>query len=206
MSGRSGKFVWGLAVVVSSVLVSGSAYAQSAVTPRVEVSALPGGATFFTERSGEPSFGSYAAAAAVTYNANRFVGIEAEVGGNIGVSQNINLSTGMKSVTPPHQLTFSGNVLGYVGGRDRRVVPYVTAGAGGLTLFDKAEVGVANTTTFFAGNAGGGLLAGITDRVSLRVDYRFIAVASKTDAPAFFGRDDRFGHRITAGLTVNFGQ
>lgn len=42
-----------------------------------------------------------------------------------------------------------------------------------------------------------------TGRWDLRADYRFQAVASKDDAPAFFGRDTRYGHRVYAAVVVN---
>lgn len=196
----------GLVLAVTSVLVSAPAYAQSATTPRVDVSVMPGGATIFTEKSGEPSFGTYAAVGTVTYVVSKFVGVEGEFGGNIGISQDIDFTTGTRSAKPAHSFTFGADLIGYVGGRDRRVVPYVTAGAGGLTLLDQTEVSVPNSTTFFTGNAGAGVLASLNDHWGVRVDYRFLAVKSKDDAPAFFGRGDRYGHRITAGLSYKFGK
>lgn len=79
-----------IVAVAISTLSAGTAAAQSAGTPQVEISILPGGATFFTEGdSGAPSFQTYAPTGSVTVNANRFVGIEAEVGGNIGLDQDL---------------------------------------------------------------------------------------------------------------------
>jgi hypothetical protein len=37
----------------------------------------------------------------------------------------------------------------------------------------------------------------------VRVGYRFIATQSKNDAPAFFGREMRYGHRIYGAVVVN---
>ena len=81
-------------------------------------------------------------------------------------------------------------------------MPYVTAGVGGLSLFEKASLGINGTETFFTSNVGGGVnwYAG---RWGLRGDYRFIAVQSKDDAPDFFGRENRYGHRIYGGVLLN---
>ena len=55
------------------------------------------------------------------------------------------------------------------------VVPYVTGGVGGLSLFEKASLGINDTETFLTGNVGGGV-KWYTGRWGLRGDYRFIAV------------------------------
>ena len=36
-----------------------------------------------------------------------------------------------------------------------------------------------------------------------RGDYRLIAVQWKDDAPAFFGRETRYGHRVYGGVILN---
>jgi hypothetical protein len=41
------------------------------------------------------------------------------------------------------------------------------------------------------------------NRWGLRGDYRFQITRSKDDAPAFFGRDTRYVHRVYAGLIIN---
>ena len=84
-------------------------------------------------------------------------------------------------------------------------MPYVTGGVGGLTLFERRALVVDDAETFLTGNVGGGVnwYAG---RWGLRGDYRFIAVQSKDDAPAFFGQETRYGHRVYGGVLVNVGQ
>ncbi|MGE3508959.1 MAG: outer membrane protein [Vicinamibacterales bacterium] len=192
-----------MAVIVTT-LIAGTAHAQQADIPRVEIGILPAGATVFTEGdNGEPSFATYAVAGSVTVNANRFIGIEGEIGGNLGIEQDLDFPAGTVSAQPPHMLSYTGNVVIHPVGRDRGVAPYVTGGIGGLTLFERTEVGVADNTTFFAGTVGGGLKVDLTDGLGLRVDYRFIPVASQDDAPAFFGRGTRYGHRIAGGVTIN---
>ena len=59
-------------------------------------------------------------------------------------------------------------------------------------------------STFLIGNVGGGLKwCARNNRWGLRGDYRFVANRSKDDAPAFFGGDRRYIHRVYAGLIIN---
>jgi hypothetical protein len=169
---------------------------------RFEVTIIPGGATFFTEAtdSNSPSFGNYDLGGSATVNFNRFVGIEGEVSGLLGVSQSLDFVNGTVDAKTPHFLNYSGNVI--VSAGRGSVVPYATAGLGGLSLFERAEVGVNDTTTFLTSNVGGGI-KWYAGRWGLRGDYRFIAVQSKDDAPAFFGQDTRYGHRIYGGVILN---
>jgi len=37
-------------------------------------------------------------------------------------------------------------------------------------------------------------------------DYRFLIVRSDDDAPLFFGRETRYGHRVTGGLLIKVGR
>jgi hypothetical protein len=194
-----------LAVVVS---LAGASRAQaqareSAPGPRsVEVTIIPGGATFFTEASdtGGPSFGNYDLGGSVTVNFNRYVGIEGEISGLLGVSQSLDFASGTVDATTPHFLDYSGNVI--VSPGRGSVVPYATAGIGGLSLFEKASVGVPDTSTFLTTNVGGGV-KWYAGRWGLRGDYRFIAVQSQDDAPLFFGQETRYGHRVYGGVILN---
>ena len=197
---------WFAAVAVVAFLGVSSAQAQSLEAGpgpgKVEVTIIPGGATFFTEASDTdgPSFGNYDLGGSVTYNFNRFVGVEGEVSGLIGVSQSLDFAAGTLNATTPHFLNYSGNVI--VSPGRGSVVPYATAGIGGLSLFEKAEVGVADTSTFLTTNVGGGV-KWYAGRWGLRGDYRFIAVQSQDDAPAFVGQENRYGHRVYGGVILN---
>ena len=168
----------------------------------LEVTIFPGGATFFTEASdsNSPSFGNYDLGGSATVNFNRYVGIEGEVSGLLGVSQSLDFVNGAVDVKTPHFLNYSGNVI--VSAGRGSVVPYATAGLGGLSLFERAEVGVNDTNTFLTSNVGGGV-KWYAGRWGLRGDYRFIAVQSKDDAPVFFGQETRYGHRIYGGVILN---
>jgi hypothetical protein len=84
------------------------------------------------------------------------------------------------------------------------VVPYATGGGGGLTMFERPELGVRQDETFLTGNVGGGVKwYAPNKRWGLRGDYRFIVTQSKDDAPAFFGQDTRYGHRVYGGVIIN---
>ena len=86
----------------------------------------------------------------------------------------------------------------------RTTAPYVTGGVGGLTVFNQLAVGIAQNQTFLTGNVGGGVkwLYG-SGRWGLRGDYRFVAVHADDQAPSFFGRETRYGHRIYGGVVIN---
>jgi len=180
-------------------------YAQDAVPGpgAVVVTIIPGGTTFFTEgkEKNEPSFKNYGLGGGVEVNFNRYVGVEGEVTGALGITQNLNFTSFTSNQKTPNLLNYSGNVVVSAANRSS-IVPYVTAGIGGLTLFDKATLGVTNTDTFLTGNVGGGV-KWFTGRWGLRGDYRFVTVKSRNDAPNFFGQETRYGHRVYGGLLFN---
>src|SRR5437773_8004707 len=200
---------WIAAVLVAVGLVGArQAYAQDVVPGpgAVVVTIIPGGATFFTEGKDTkgPSFGNYDLGGAVTVNVNRFVGVEGEVSGALGIAQDLAFSSGTSNLKTPNLLNYSGNLVVSAPNKSS-VVPYVTGGVGGLSIFEKQTLGINGTETFFTSNVGGGLnwYAG---RWGLRGDYRFIAVKSKDDAPAFFGQETRYGHRVYGGVLLNVGR
>jgi len=194
-------------LAVVGVAGTGQAYAQesSAAGPGpVVVTIIPGGATFFTEGTDAkgPSFGNYDLGGSVAVNFNRYVGVEGEVSGALGVTQDLTLAGGTSNLKTPHLLNYSGNVVVSAANRSS-VVPYVTAGVGGLSAFKTESLGILDNETFFTSNVGGGVnwYAG---RWGLRGDYRFIALKSKDDAPAFFGSETRYGHRVYGGLLLTY--
>lgn len=197
-----------IAALLAVVTIGGTtnSFAQD-VAPgpgTVVVTIIPGGATFFTEADDNPqapSFGNYDLGGAVTVNFNRYLAVEGEVSGALGVSQTMQVGTFDFDGRSPHLLNYTGNLV-VSAPTGTSVVPYVTGGIGGLTLFERRPLAVNETDTFFTGNVGGGVnwYAG---RWGFRGDYRFIAVQSKDDAPAFFGQETRYGHRIYGGVLLN---
>lgn len=199
-----------IAVLLAAVTVAGAgqAYAQDAAPGPgvVEVTIIPGGATFFTEGKDNngPSFGNYDLGAGLTFNFNRYVGVEGEVSGALGIKQDLQFGGVTSNLRSPNLLNYSGNLVVSAPTRSG-VAPYVTGGVGGLSLFEKASLGINGTETFFTSNVGGGL-KWYHGRWGLRGDYRFVAVQSKDDAPAFFGQETRYGHRVYGGVLINAGR
>ena len=183
-------------------------YAQDAVPGpgAVVVTIIPGGTTFFNEgkETNEPSFKNYGLGGSVEVNFNRYVGVEGEVTGGLGITQDLQFTGATSNTKTPNLLNFSGNVV-VSAANHSSVVPYVTGGIGGLTLFEKASLGINNTDTFLTGNVGGGV-KWFNGRWGLRGDYRFIAVQSKDGAPGFFGQETRYGHRVYGGVLINAGR
>jgi hypothetical protein len=198
-----------IAILITLVGLAGTsqAYAQdnaAAAGPGVvELSIIPAGGVFFTEakNTNEPSFGNYDLGGALAVNFNRFVGIEGEVSGALGVSQQFQFGGTDIDRKTPNLLNYSGNVVVNAANRSS-VVPYVTGGIGGLSVFEKASLGVSRNETFLTGNVGGGV-KWYAGRWGLRGDYRFVGVQSKDEAPAFFGQDTRYGHRVYGAVMLN---
>src|SRR5688500_13356992 len=196
-------------LTVASIGVATPVFAQDAAPGpgKVVITIIPGGATFFTEAEDNPdgpSFGNYELGGSVTVNFNRYIGVEGEVSGAIGVSQSLQLGNSSFDERSPDLLNYSGNLVVSAPNRTS-VVPYLTGGVGGLTLFERRVLAVNDAETFLTGNVGGGV-AWHAGRWGLRGDYRFIAVQSKDDAPSFFGQEERYGHRIYAGVLLNVGR
>ena len=198
-----------IAVLIAAVGIVGAdrAFAQEAAPGpgTVAVTIIPGGATFFTESShGKcPGFGNYGLGAAVEVNFNRYLGVEGEVSGGLGVTQNLTQAGVTSNLKTPNLLNYSGNVVVHLA-NPTSLTPYVTGGVGGLTVFDTAVLGISQTDTFLTGNVGAGVKwFNRSGRWGVRGDYRFIAARSKDDAPSFFGQDTRYGNRVYGGVVIN---
>lgn len=199
--------------IVATLLGASSAYSQEvgAGAGRIEVSAFPGGGIFFTESANgtEPDFGNYALGASFTLNVNRWVGVEGEVGGGLGMRQNLTFNqVTFNEQKTPHMLGYTGNLVVNPAGSDHAFVPYATGGFGGLTMFNTSDVealGIPNNVTYYTGNVGGGLKWFSRHHVGVRGDYRFITVRNKDTAPLFFGQtENRYGHRVYGGIVLTY--
>ena len=201
-----------LAMAAAVLLAAAGAYAQERVggAGRVEIGAFPGGGMFFTKTSNgnEPAFGNYALGGSFTVNVNRFVGVEGEGGGTLGVHQAFTFNeTEYTNQRSPSTWTYQGNVVVNPGGSDRALVPYVTGGLGGLTLSrhrGAPELGITEYKNYLTGNMGGGLKYFATPHVGIRGDYRFFIVRNNDTAPLFFGNETRYGHRVQGGLIFTY--
>jgi hypothetical protein len=199
----SGKIA---ALIVAGVLFSvGGAYAQESQPGPgvVEVTYIPAGAAFFTSTNNSPSFGNYGFGTAVTFNVNRYLGVEGELGAMIATTSSLQFGNLNHNIKSPNMLNYQANlVVSLMAGH--AVVPYVTGGAGGLTLFERPELGILGDKTFLTGNVGGGVKwYAPNNRWGLRGDYRFGATKSDDKAPAFFGRETQYVHRAYGAVIIN---
>jgi hypothetical protein len=196
-----------LAFVLASFGIVDRAHAQEgpAGAGRAEITFIPAGAVLFTENTdvSAPSFSNYQVGGGVTYNINRFFGVEGEVTSSIGISQSLDFGYS-STVRTPDVLSYSGNVVVSLPSGSS-VVPYVTGGVGGLSLFSREAFGINETETLFATNVGGGV-KWYAGRWGLRGDYRFIAVPSKDEVSPFFGQEARYGHRVYGAVMLNVGR
>jgi opacity protein-like surface antigen len=93
----------------------------------VEVTVIPGGATFFTNGKGGSSFGNYNLGGALTYNINRIVGVEGEVVGSLGIAQDLQFGGLTSNTKSPNSLAYTGNVVLSLPTHSS-FVPYATGG------------------------------------------------------------------------------
>src|SRR5215217_8137190 len=106
-----------IAVLLAAVGLVGTsqAYAQDTVPGpgAVVVTIIPGGGTFFTEGKDTkgPSFGNYDLGAGVEVHVNRYVGVEGEVSGALGVAQDLQLGGQTSNLKSPNLLNYSGNLV-----------------------------------------------------------------------------------------------
>jgi opacity protein-like surface antigen len=192
-------------VLVGMLAGVGVARAQE-VNPgpgKVEVTYIPAGAAFFTSKGDSPSFGNYGFGTAAVVNVNRFIGVEGELGAMIATTSDLQFGDLPTSIKAPNVLNYTANAVisPWTG---HSVVPYGTAGVGGLTMFERPELGLTKDQTFLTGNFGGGVKwYAPNNRWGLRGDYRFVGTRSKDDAPEFFGRESRYAHRVYAAVIIN---
>ena len=199
-----------IVAVIATLAFAGRVSAQESA-PRVGsvvVTVIPASATFFTQsQSGkEPGFTNYAPAGDVEFYLSRYVGVEGEIGGGIGVSQQLQVASSTSHRASPSLVTYSGNVV-VTAPSNGALAPYLTIGTGGLTLLRASTLGIADTKTFFTGNVGAGVKwFNATSRWGVRADYRFIAVRADDEAPSFFGREARYANRAYGALLINVGR
>jgi hypothetical protein len=77
----------------------------------VEVTIIPGGATYFSGGDHGASFGNYTLGGALTYNINRIVGVEGEVSGSFSGLDSLQFGDLNSNQKAPSTLAYSGNVV-----------------------------------------------------------------------------------------------
>ena len=87
-----------------------------------------------------PSFGNYGFGTAVTFNLNRFIGIEGEVGAMIATTSDLQFGDLPSDIKAPNMLNYTANVVvsPWTG---HSFVPYAAGGVGGLTMFERPALG-----------------------------------------------------------------
>ena len=196
-----------IAIPVAAVLIVGAdrAYAQE-TTPGpgvLEATVIPGGVGFVQSKSASPSFGNYGLGTAVTYNINRIIGVEGDVAAMISTTSGMQFGDLNGHTKAPNFLNYNASAI-VTAARLGPSAIYAAGGIGGLTMFERADVGVTSDKTFLIGNAGGGVKwYAPNSRWGLRGDYRFMFTRASDDAPSFFGQDRRYVHRVYGGLIIN---
>ncbi len=201
-----------LTAIALVLLMAGTVYGQEGGlgAGRVEIGAFPGGGMLFMEsdNGAEPDFTNFAIGGSLTVNFNRWLGAEGEFGWMPGIRQRVSFNREtLDDQHTPCLLGYSGNLVVSPFGSDRELVPYATGGFGGFTILDTKDVanlGILEKTTYPAGTVGGGLKWFATRHVGLRGDYRFFMVRNNDDAPVFFGKENRYGHRVYGGLLLTY--
>jgi hypothetical protein len=199
-----------IVVLLAGMAGAGPASAQESAphAGAVVVTVIPASATFFTQstRGRESGFTNFGPAGGVELYLNHYVSVEGEVGAGIGVRQELQGANGTLHLKSPSLVTYSGNVV-VTAPSDGSLAPYLTIGAGGLTLLHSSALGVADSSTFLTGNVGAGVRwFNATARCGVRADYRFIAVRANDQASVFFGQDARYANRAYGALLVNVGR
>jgi hypothetical protein len=196
---------WIALFIAALALIAAPSYAQEngAGPGTVELTVIPGGGTFFINGNSESRFRNYDVGGSLAVNLNRHIGFEGVVNGALGLNhQNLLLSGVTLSEAPPNVIDYSGNV-NISAPIAQRTVPYVSAGLGSLVLLQHTDLAIGSSKAFLTGNVGGGLKWYANRYWGLRADYRFVMVRSSDLAPAFFGQEGRYGHRVYGGVILN---
>src|SRR6266542_2294954 len=136
-----------IAIPIAAVLLvgAGRAHAQEP-TPGpgvVEVTIVPGGVGFVTSKNGAPSFGNYGFGFATTYNINRVVGVEGEIAALISTVSDLQFGDLNSHTKAPNFLNYNVNAI-VTAARFGPSAVYAAGGVGGLTMFERAGLGVTN--------------------------------------------------------------
>jgi hypothetical protein len=199
-------------LLVIMLLMAGTASGQETGlgAGRIEISAFPGGGVLFmkSDKGAEPDFTNFALGGSFTLNFNKWIGAEGELGWMPGNVQKLAFKgETLEEQHTPALVGYNGNVVVSPFGNDRQLVPYATGGVGGFTMLKSDEVanlGITDTMSYVTGTVGGGLKWFAARHVGLRADYRLFYVKNNDTAPAFFGQENRYGHRLYGGLLLTY--
>jgi hypothetical protein len=202
-------------VAISLVLAAASAAAQELGAGKVEVGGYPVGATAFVggDDDREVNFNLWTSAANLTYYVTSQAAVEGEFGVSFGLAQDILFRRAdVLHTQMPNVWSYFGNIVFFPGGTSGRRVPfYITGGIGAVALQSRQptkpfgyDIDTVGFQSFIAENVGGGIKifrGADAPQWGFRIDYRYLIVNAKSDAPAFFAQSKtRGGHRIAFGV------
>jgi hypothetical protein len=195
---------WMGVILMLSIVAASRAEAQDA-SPRpgrFAATIIPGSWTHFsTATTSQSTFRSYDLGGALSYNLGRLIALEGEIGSSLAIRQSPGEAAVLSEEMTPGMFSYTGNVL--INSSSHSIVPYVTAGIGGLTLSQR-DVDIHKMDTLLTGNVGGGVKwFAPNGRWGVRGDYRVQIVRSNGGASAFFGQDTRYGQRVYGGVIIN---
>jgi hypothetical protein len=207
---RSRAFVAGVMLVAG---VSVAAAQETRGPGTMELGLFPLGGTFLVggDDNKEVDFNVYTAGGDVAYYLTERVAIEGEFTVGFGLGQDVMFNRAQVfHVQMPNVWSYFGNVELFPGGANTRLPYYITGGVGAISLQSRLptkqfgyDVDTVGWQTFLAENIGGGVKifrAAVPDW-GFRIDYRYLIVNAKDDAPAFFAKaKSRGGHRVYFGV------
>jgi hypothetical protein len=204
-----------LAYATAVLLMPGVAAAQEGVgAERIEIgSAIFGGGLLVTPSadSSASATRSYVISGAFTVNVNPRFGLEGDLGVALGNRQTHDLY-GVLPPDPdrsrPNVLIFSGNVIYNPLSSERKVVPYISFGAGALRTFALAEgsqFGLHGQTIYPTGSIGGGVRWFPIRHWGFRGDYRYLGIYRNNENPSAGAARVRSAHRLYGALVMTFG-
>ena len=117
-----------------------------------------------------------------------WMGVEGEVTGIAGISQNLQFGAIDRNLKPPKMVGYTGSVV-FSLPTGSSVIRYAAGGVAELTVLDAPARGIGVSETLLTGNAGGGLRWHVDHRCGVRADDRFLAIQNKDDGAQIFGRD-----------------
>ena len=200
--------------MVVLVLLAGCAVAsaQDVGAGKFELSGWPVGGLYLKggDDNTEVNFNDYSYGGGATFYLNPTVGVEVEASYGLGLAQGVVYKNkDVHHVEVPNTLQTSGNIVLFLGGatKNKQFVPYVTGGAGVMTLISRgstAQFGINSAEYHTAENVGAGakvFRGGEAHNWGVRGDWRFIFVNSKSSAVPFFAQSkQRWGYRMYIGL------
>ncbi len=107
--------VLGTTILLGAATVAFAQETAAAGAGRVEVGLTPAGGTFFnTGTHTGADFGTYALGGDMTFNVNKYVGIEGEVGAGLGVAQTINYhDVSFQNLKSPNTIAYNVDLALY---------------------------------------------------------------------------------------------